>query len=315
MKKLLLILMLITGGLVGHGQKIADLPTATSLAATDLLIIDKTAATSGITIANFFGTIPSDIITGGSLRSLKTTEQLRLSYDAANYMTVTLLDDGHTTFTTVDPDGAEADINFVADGNVGIKTAAPSTALEVTGRVTASTGFTDGTFTVDGSGNFTGVADFTMENSALIDNAETDTVTITETVVQVVGTFNLIEFKSPTNPVLTMDSNGDADTLATADIGDIAIDHSGGMTWVSTGGTQTIGTGGTFERLNEGAIAYTANHLHDFTHSDGRLTYTGTNTKHFCVAAFPNIESDEASARVQIRIALNGTTIADTDEA
>ena len=66
------------------------------------------------------------------------TTSLRLQYDATNYLDVTILDDGHTTFTTVDPDGAEADINFAPDGNVGIKTVAPSTALEVTGTVTAT---------------------------------------------------------------------------------------------------------------------------------------------------------------------------------
>jgi hypothetical protein len=99
-------------------------------------------------------------VTGG-IRATKTTEQLRLAYDATNYLTVTLADDGHTSVVTVDPDGAEADINFNPDGNVGIKTADPSTALEVTGTVTATTGFTDGTFTVDGSGNFSGVGTLT----------------------------------------------------------------------------------------------------------------------------------------------------------
>ncbi len=56
----------------------------------------------------------------GKLNVLSTTEQFRLSYDATNYMTVVMLVDGHTTFTTVDPDGAEADMIFNPDGNVGI---------------------------------------------------------------------------------------------------------------------------------------------------------------------------------------------------
>ena len=67
----------------------------------------------------------------GKLNVLATTEQLRLSYDATNYMTVVLLDDGHTTFTTVDPDGAEADINFAPDGKVGIKIATPDGTLHI----------------------------------------------------------------------------------------------------------------------------------------------------------------------------------------
>lgn len=48
-----------------------------------------------------------------------------------------------------------------------------------------------------------------------------------------------------------------------------------GMCYVSTGGTQTINTGGTFEKIDEGTIAYIAGGgLSHFTHSDGRLTYT-----------------------------------------
>ena len=127
------------------------------------------------------------------------------------------------------------------------------------------------------------------------------------------GAFNLIEFKSSTIPVLTIDANGDVDTLPTADIGDIAIDNSVGMTVVSTEGMQTIGTGGTFERLNEGSIAYTAFHLHDFTHDDGRLTYTGTNTKHFVIHVHLNIESDQAGL-IQIQLYKDGALVPLTND-
>lgn len=91
--------------------------------------------------------------------------------------------------------------------------------------------------------------------------------------------------------------------------------HYGGMTYISTEGTQTIATGGTFEKLFEGAMAYTAAHLDSFTHSNGRLTYASSVDRHFDIQVHTSIESDEASARVQIRIALNGTTIAATDVA
>ena len=124
----------------------------------------------------------------------------------------------------------------------------------------------------------------------------------------------ILEYAGSSNiTVLSPTSTGFIDTLETADIGKIAIDHSGGMSYVSTSGTQTIGTGGTFERLNEGAIAYTASHLHSFTHSDGRLTYTGTNTKHFDIAVYVNIESDEAAALVEIILAKGGATISGTE--
>jgi len=89
--------------------------------------------------------------------------------------------------------------------------------------------------------------------------------------------------------------------------------HSEGLCYVSTPGQMTIATGGTFERLFEDAIAYTAGHLNDFTHSDGRLTYTGTRTIHVTINCNISIESDEQAQVVQIRIAKNGTTIAGTN--
>ena len=123
-----------------------------------------------------------------------------------------------------------------------------------------------------------------FDNGAQIHNGETDTLFITETVVKI-----------------------DGDLLVTGE-----ILHSGGLVYVSTLGTQTIGTGGTFERLNEGAIAYTAEHLADFTHDDGRMTYTGTVTKHFGISVNVTIESDEVAALLQIRLAKGGSTIVGT---
>jgi len=96
--------------------------------------------------------ISGTTITGtGKLSTIITTEQLRLGYDATNYLTVVLLDDGHTTFTTVDPDGAEADINFAPDGNIGIKTAAPTVEFDVTGAIKASGTISAATYASDGS--------------------------------------------------------------------------------------------------------------------------------------------------------------------
>ena len=201
----------------------------------------------------------------GEITALKTTEQLRLSYDASYYLTTTVLADGHTTFTTVDAVGAEADINFTPDGNVGIKTAAPGTALEVTGTTTTTAAI---------------VSDLATANTEVVSPSATGLLT----------------------------------TLATDDIGDIAFTLSGGMTYVSTEGLMTIGTGGTFERLNEGAIAYTGSHLHDFTHSDGRLTYTGANTKHFTINISINIEGEESNQRVTLRLYKDGALITEIED-
>ena len=87
------------------------------------------------------GALSGTTITGtGKISTIVTTKQFELGYDATNLFDITLLDDGHTTFTTVDPDGAEADIVFAPDGNVGIGTATPNGTLEVKGPNAGSVG-------------------------------------------------------------------------------------------------------------------------------------------------------------------------------
>lgn len=88
-----------------------------------------------------------------------------------------------------------------------------------------------------------------------------------------------------------------------------------GFTYVSTPGTMTIATGGTFEKLHEGAIAYTAGHLNNFTESNGRLTYTGVIMIHATVNVSMSIKSDETAQLTQFRITKNGTTIAGSNMA
>jgi len=87
-------------------------------------------------------------------------------------------------------------------------------------------------------------------------------------------------------------------------------ERAGGLTYVSTPGQMTIATGGTFEKLYEGAIAYTGDHLCNFTESNGRLTYTGTPTIHATIHVNTTIEGDEADQLIQVQIAENGTPIA-----
>lgn len=94
--------------------------------------------------------------------------------------------------------------------------------------------------------------------------------------------------------------------------GNVESAAAGGICFVSTPGTQTINTGGTFERLNEGSIAYTGDHLYKFTHDDGRLTYTGTHNIHITLTVAMAIESGEVAQVTNFRIAKNGTTIAYT---
>ncbi len=127
----------------------------------------------------------------------------------------------------------------------------------------------------------------TFGNSATIANTETDTIFITETVTKITGSLYVT--------------------------GTIEEPHGGGLTAVTTPGTMTIATGGTFERLNEGAIAYTAYHLENFTHSDGRLTYTGTPNIHISLYVTIGAESGETAQRLQFELAKGGSVIAATN--
>lgn len=116
----------------GRWEIVSDFPTAITIGTAYIYRVGGTDVSDADVVDDL------TITSTKKISNIITTEQLRLGYDATNYITVTVLDDGHTTFITVDPDGAEADINFDPDGNVGIKTADPSTALEVTGTVTAT---------------------------------------------------------------------------------------------------------------------------------------------------------------------------------
>jgi len=124
-----------------------------------------------------------------------------------------------------------------------------------------------------------------LENGGTITNSETDTLFITEVVTKIEGELKV------TGHVYEGE-------------------HASALSFISTPGTQTIETGGTFERLNEGNIAYTGAHLHEFTHSDGRLTYTTADPISLTVNATISVESAEVTQEIQFRIAQNGTTIA-----
>ncbi len=130
----------------------------------------------------------------------------------------------------------------------------------------------------------------TFENGATISNTETDTFYIEETVTKITGELVITGHVSEGQ-------------------------HAAGLTYISTPGTQTIGTGGTFERLNEGAIAYTSEHLHEFTHSDGRLTYTSVDDIDVTISCAISVTSDETTQLVQFRLAKNGSTLVGTNMA
>ena len=153
------------------------------------------------------GAISGTSLTGtGKISTIVATKQFELGYDATNLFDITLLADGHTTFTTVDPDGAEADININPDGNVGIKTAAPSVALDVTGAGKFSTDLT-----VTGG-------DITGANGNAIDIGEaTD------------GTITISRDDSGAMILTTADDDANADfTIVPGGTGNLLLGDSGG---------------------------------------------------------------------------------------
>ena len=255
MKKLVLfIIALLSFSFVAEAQlyhgakrlkKLIQIGDANKQTTNDSLIVQSTGTrfVKGVkfqTTIVLSGSVTGDLDVTGAITALKTTEQFRLSYDAANYMTFTLAADGHTTIATVDEGvGVEADINFNPDGNVGIKTAAPSTALEVTGRVTASTGFTDGTFLVNGSGVFTGVGTVTFGNGTTINNSTADLFTITEATVDIDGASTASSYAS--DGVIT--ALGRISTLITTEQLRLSYDANNYAAWtVAADGALTLVT-------------------------------------------------------------------------
>jgi len=73
------------------------------------------------------------------------------------------------------------------------------------------------------AGQLTLGGDLVLQSAAIIDNAETDTLTLLETIVQVDGILNIIDLKTATTTVLTPTSTGNVDTLETSDIGDLTL--------------------------------------------------------------------------------------------
>lgn len=139
----------------------------------DFNLLNTTLGTNAIQVnaVNDNITITGNLSSGGHListnggllvtQTIKTTyagEQLRLSYDATNYFKVDVLADGHTTFTTVDADGAEADMIFAPDGNVGIDFVNPLSKLSIDGglHVGGESDAGDNNLLVDGTGTFIG---------------------------------------------------------------------------------------------------------------------------------------------------------------
>ena len=330
MKKLLYLLLLILFPIVGIGQAVIDLDLPSKLPGLTLtgplllpngtVSLPSLAFESDLDLGIFRTGADAISISVNSVEAARfvesTTTQLLVGDGTASLPSFSFIDDPNTGFYKEDDDYISLVAGGIRVGVIrasGINGGAFQTGCGLLG--TSVAGATTPAITFGGDTDI-GLGRAGADLLSLIaggkEGIRIDGV-LGGVEVIIKDTLVIEALASPSTPVLITRSTGVVDTLATADIGEIAIDHSGGMSYVSTPGTQTIGTGGTFERLNEGAIAYTASHLHSFTHSDGRLTYTGTNTKHFDIAVYVNIESDEAAALVEIILAKGGATISGTE--
>ena len=100
----------------------------------ELMIADGTIAPTGLYLES--GATTDNVGIGvadpdATLEILDTTTQLKLSYDSTNYAAFSVSADGLLNLFTDDPSGAEADICFNPDGNVGIGTLIPMNTLHV----------------------------------------------------------------------------------------------------------------------------------------------------------------------------------------
>jgi hypothetical protein len=84
--------------------------------------------------------IAGDIEVAGRISNTLTTEQLRLSYDADDYATVTVDATGVTTIATVDSDGAVGNLVFSPDGTVSMTVATDVAAAFTANGITIDTG-------------------------------------------------------------------------------------------------------------------------------------------------------------------------------
>ncbi len=316
MKKLLLLTLILLSTLGVIAQKIEDLPRATIPGPADLIIIDQADATRSITVAALLigppapwvglfpdGTVDFPGITFWNDLDVGVYRPGAdiLGFSAGGVLAISTREIGGTILTTM-TDTTIIEEELLPDADDGANIGADATRFNL--------GYFDTVF----AAVFTN-SDFVLGESGSDITVSSDSILITYLA------------SASGSTVLSPTETGGIAALATSDVTEITLDtldvnyitvnsyinflnESAGLTYISTSGTQTIGTGGTFERLYEGAMAYTPMHLENFTENNGRLTYTGAITRDFIVTVHAAIEGDETAQLIQIQIAEGGTPIA-----
>jgi len=250
-----------------------------------LTITEATVDIEGILTATSMssdGAIDGTTITGtGKLSTLVATEQLRLSYDAANYATWTVAADGALTLVTVDESATEGDINFNPDGYVGVKTAVPTVEFDVTGAGKFSTDLTvTGGDVIGANGNAIDIGE-TTDGTITFSRDDAGTVTLT-----------------------TADNDATADlTIVPGGTGNLLLGDAGGTTQIASS-DWTVSTAGAM--ANMASLSFDNAAAITNPNADS-LTITEANTK--LIGAL--IVAGDAAAYAKLSTAAGGGTTLD----
>ena len=227
-------------------------------------------------------------------------------------------------YAVTDAVGANQTLQLGGGGKVGIGTITPISALEVeNGLTTTGAVFSLGTketTVVDGDklGQINFYAPLEASGTDAILNGASIWAEADSTFEADDNSTSLVFATGASEAAaekMRLDSEGNLTVSGDVTVTGIIINGAaGGQTYISTPGVQTIGTGGTFEKLYEGAMAYTSSHPYNCTCSNGRLTYTGTPTIHATVVCNLTIQSGEAAQVLNFRIAENGTSIVGSNQ-
>ena len=205
MKRLLIILCIAFCSIGVYAQKIEDLPRATVSTGTDLIIVDQTDATRGISVLNFLGTISSDVHTtenfigdtlffvGDSTYITGAGDSIKFFVDDSGVLTLVDLGGGYTQALFDDGVVYAPSIAFLSDPNTGLWRSNPDAIAVVAGGVRG--------------------------------------ILVTETADAVVTTFSddviITDLASANTLVLTPTATGQVDTLETTDLATADITVTG----------------------------------------------------------------------------------------
>jgi len=266
-------------GYIGTSSSNGVLQTASPLTYTDMgnyILLDVTDIGDADVVNDL------TITSTKKISNILTTEQLRLGYDATNYATFTVADDGALTIATVDVDAAEGDINLAPDGFVGIKKAIPTVELDVTGDILAS-------------GTITSTGDVAVGDDVLLADGAVVGITGNEVI-----TFNAAGSINVTGATMDVDGAFTASTIAAdTTISGTAITGTAEANFTNNAAAVTFGAVGTDADV---VLAF------DAVGNQGSLTYMNGEDR-FDFDNDVDVIGDLTAATIAADTTISGTTI------